>query len=56
MGKREAQIILKTALGDLAGVPLLISAPCSRCEQISPRGSDPAVAPTWPHQRAVLAL
>ena len=32
----------------LAGVPLLMNAPCSHCEQISTRGSDAAVAPTWP--------
>jgi hypothetical protein len=31
-------------LGDLAGVPLLISAPCSHCEQISTRGSEAVVA------------
>jgi hypothetical protein len=31
-------------LGDLAGLPLLMNAPCSHCEQISTRGSDAAVA------------
>jgi hypothetical protein len=31
-------------LGDLAGLPLLMSAPCSHCEQISTRGSDAALA------------
>jgi hypothetical protein len=33
---------------DLACLPLLISAPCLHCEQISTRGSDAAVAPVWP--------
>jgi len=33
---------------DLAGLPLLMSAPCPHCEQMSTRGSNPAVAPTWP--------
>ena len=32
---------------DLAGLPLLMSAPCPHCEQVSTRGSDAAVAPTW---------
>ena len=31
-------------LGDLAGLPLLMNAPCPHCEQISTRGSDAAVA------------
>jgi hypothetical protein len=31
-------------LGDLAGLPLLMSAPCSHCEQIRTRGSDAALA------------
>jgi hypothetical protein len=34
---------------DLADLPLLMmSAPCPHCEQMSTRGSNPAVAPTWP--------
>jgi hypothetical protein len=33
---------------DLACLPLLMSAPCPYCEQMSTRGSNPAVAPTWP--------
>jgi hypothetical protein len=32
-------------LGDFAGQPLLMNAPCPHCEQISRRGSDAAVAP-----------
>src|SRR5204863_3986294 len=43
-------------LADLAGVPLLISAPCSHCEQISTRGSDAAVAPTWPQCGQVIRV
>jgi hypothetical protein len=31
-------------LGDLAGLPLLMNAPCPHCEQISTRGSDAAVS------------
>jgi hypothetical protein len=33
---------------DLAGLPLLMSAPRPHCEQMSTRGSNAAVAPTWP--------
>jgi hypothetical protein len=35
-------------LGDLAGLPLLMNAPCSQREQISTRGSEAAVAPICP--------
>ena len=35
-------------IGDLAGVPLFITAPCSHFEQTRTRGSDAAVTPTWP--------
>jgi hypothetical protein len=35
-------------LGDLAGLPLLMNAPCSHREQVSTRGSDAAVAPICP--------
>jgi hypothetical protein len=35
-------------VGELAGLPLLISAPCPHCEQMSTRGSNAAVAPMWP--------
>ena len=45
---RSAARSSRSTVGDLAGMPLLISAPCSHCEQISTRGSDAAVAPTWP--------
>ncbi len=38
----------RAMLGDLAGLPLLMNAPCSHCEQISTRGSDAAVAPICP--------
>ena len=39
---RAAARSSRAMLGDLAGLPLLISAPCSHCEQISTRGSDAA--------------
>ena len=45
-----------STVDDLAGVPLLISAPCSHCEQISTRGSDAAVAPTWPQCGQVIRV
>ena len=38
----------RSTVEDFAGVPLLISAPCSHWLQISTRGSGAAVAPTWP--------
>jgi hypothetical protein len=34
----------RVTLGDLAGLPLLMNAPCPQSEQISTRGSDAAVA------------
>jgi hypothetical protein len=34
----------RVTLGDLAGLPLLMNAPCPHCEQINTRGSDAAVA------------
>jgi hypothetical protein len=37
-------------IGDRVGVPLLITAPWPHCEQIKSRGSDMAVAPTWPQE------
>jgi hypothetical protein len=33
---------------DLAGEPVLMSAPCSHCEQTSTRGSDVVVTPVCP--------
>jgi hypothetical protein len=38
----------RVRLGDLAGRPLLMNAPCPHCEQISTRGGDAAVAPICP--------
>jgi hypothetical protein len=39
----------RETVGDLAGLPLLMSPACPHCEQMSTRGSDAAsVAPTWP--------
>jgi hypothetical protein len=35
-------------IGDLAGMPLFMTAPCSHFEQTRTRGSDAAVTPTWP--------
>jgi hypothetical protein len=34
-------------MSGLAGLPLLMRAPCPHCEQMSIRGSSAAVAPTW---------
>jgi hypothetical protein len=53
---RSAARSSRSTVGDLAGVPLLISAPCSHCEQISTRGSDAAVAPTWPQCGQVIRV
>ena len=53
---RPAARSSRSTVGDLAGVPLLISAPCSHCEQISTRGSDAAVAPTWPQCGQVIRV
>ena len=41
---RRAACSSRVTLGDLAGLPLLMNAPCPHCEQISTRGSDAAVA------------
>jgi len=41
---RRAARSSRVTLGDLAGLPLLMNAPCPHCEQISTRGSDAAVA------------
>ncbi len=41
---RTAACSSRATLGDLAGLLLLMSAPCSHCEQISTRGSDAALA------------
>ena len=53
---RRAARSSRATLGELAGLPLLISAPCSHCEQISTRGSDAAVAPTWPQYGQVIRV
>jgi len=37
---RRAARSSRVTLGDLAGLPLLMNAPCPHCEQISTRGSD----------------
>jgi hypothetical protein len=41
---RTAACSSRATLGDLAGLPLLMSVPCSHREQISTRGSDAALA------------
>jgi hypothetical protein len=38
----------RVTVGDLAGLPLLMSASCPHCEQVSTLGSDAVVAPTCP--------
>jgi hypothetical protein len=43
-------------LGDLAGLPLLINAPCPHFEQISMRESDAAVAPICPQLGQVIRV
>jgi hypothetical protein len=53
---RSAARSSRSTVGDLAGVPLLMNAPCSHCEQISTRGSDAAVAPTWPQCGQVIRV
>ena len=44
----------RVMLGD--GLPLLMNAPCPHREQISTRGSDAAVAPTWPQFGQVIRV
>jgi hypothetical protein len=47
----------RVMLGDLAGLPLLMNAPCPHCEQISTRGSDAAVvAPMCPQLGQVIRV
>jgi len=41
---RRAAHSSRATFGDLAGLPLLMRAPCSHCDQISPRGSHAALA------------
>jgi hypothetical protein len=47
---RSAARSSRVRIGDLVGLPLLMKAPWPHCEQIKTRGSDMAVAPTWPQE------
>ncbi len=53
---RRAARSSRVTLGDLAGLPLLMSAPHSHCEQTRMRGSEAAVTPTWPQAGQVIRV
>jgi hypothetical protein len=53
---RSAACSSRVTVGDLAGLPLLMSAPCSHAEQTNTRGSDAAVMPAWPQFGQVIRV
>jgi hypothetical protein len=53
---RWAACSSRVMLGDLAGLPPLMNAPCPHCEQMSTRGGNAAVAPTYPQFGQVIRV